>query len=153
MRWLAIPALALVLAAGCSSDGGETPRACLGEGAYYLAALERAPDPVRLSGATPISDCLTSSQGAGELNTVGTAALGAARALNRRARRRPGGAETTSLGYLVGAVQRGASRTGGIHADLVRRLDEAARFNRGRAFGVGFERAFGRGYAAGRRGG
>jgi hypothetical protein len=56
------------------------------------------------------------------------------------------------LGYLVGAVQRGASETGGIHADLVRRLDAAARFSEGgKPLPVSFERAFGQGYAAGQR--
>jgi hypothetical protein len=54
------------------------------------------------------------------------------------------------LGYLVGAVQEGAAATGGIHEDLVLRLDAAARFTGGRdAFGARFERAFGVGYAAG----
>ena len=59
------------------------------------------------------------------------------------------------LGYLVGAVQEGASGTGGIHQDLVLRLDSAARYTGpgGKPFGAAFERSFGEGYAAGQAGG
>jgi hypothetical protein len=104
---------------------------------------------VRLDGTTPISSCVVPSQGSGELSAVGTATVEAATRLNARARRDPAEA-TVQLGYLVGAVQEGASRTGGVHADLVRRLDGAARFaEAGNAPSAAFERAFGEGYAAG----
>jgi hypothetical protein len=47
-------------------------------------------------------------------------------------------------------MQQAASGTGGIHEDLIRRLDAAARFTpKGESPGVAFERAFGEGYAAG----
>ena len=48
--------------------------------------------------------------------------------MNAEARAEPGGAESLQLGYLVGAAQRGADGTEGIHADLLRRLVVAARF-------------------------
>jgi len=51
------------------------------------------------------------------------------------------------LGYLIGAVARGADA---IHTDLARRLNAAARFSQtGGTLPASFERAFGRGYAAG----
>ena len=51
-------------------------------------------------------------------------------------------------------VQEGASSTGGIHKDLVIRLDAAARFTEGgEPLPVEFERAFGEGYAAGQASG
>lgn len=140
----------LVASAGCSSSEQETPRACLASPSAYLEALERAPGEVRLADGTPISECLTSDQEPAELGQVGEAIVEAATELNTAARRDPGGEDTVRLGYLVGAVQRGASESDGIHADLVRRLDAAARFSEGgETLPVSFERAFGRGYAAG----
>jgi hypothetical protein len=54
----------------------------------------------------------------------------------------------------MGAANRGAADTAGIHADLVRRLNSAARYSQGGApLPTGFESAYGRGYAAGRRDG
>jgi hypothetical protein len=142
--------ICVIVATGCGSDDPETPIACLLPTADYLRSLEAAPEPVRLEGATPISDCVVPGQDPGSLAEVGRSVVDAATALNREARRRPRGDATLQLGYLVGAVQQGASRTGGIHADLVRRLDRAARFSdQGQGFSARFERAFGEGYAAG----
>jgi hypothetical protein len=141
-----VPMLAVL--AGCGSDGGgETPAACLVPASDYLEALTAAPAQVRLAEQTPISDCVRSGQGSAELGQVGQSVIQAATKLNAEARRDPGGEATVQLGYLVGAVQEGASDT---EADLVHRLDAAARFNEGgNTLGVQFERAFGRGYAAG----
>jgi hypothetical protein len=109
---------------------------------------------VRLDGETPISDCFSATQPAGDQAQVGQAVIESATELNAGARRDPGGGDTVRLGYLVGAVQEGASHASGIDADLVRRLDTAARFNPGGGtLGAAFERAFGKGYAAGREGG
>jgi hypothetical protein len=71
----------------------------------------------------------------------------AATKLNAQARRDPAGPATLQLGYLIGAVSKGADP---IHTDLVRRLNASARFTVGGvAPPAAFERAFGRGYAAG----
>lgn len=154
MRRLASIALGILVIAGCGSGDDETAAACLGSADDYLEALEDAPGEVRLGGDTPISDCLVSGQEAGELSTVGSATVEAATRLNSEARRAPGSEATVQLGYLVGAVQEGAAETGGIHADLVRRVDSAARFNKGgEPFPAAFERALGEGYAAAQDGG
>jgi len=85
---------------------------------------------------------------------VGEGLVKAATELNRLAREDPAGMATVRLGYLIGAVQEAASTTGGIHEDLVIRLDAAARFTGDeQAFPASFERAFGAGYAAGQRSG
>jgi hypothetical protein len=145
-----VAAVAFCLLAGCSSDEEDTPAACLGSADAYLEALGAAPSEVRLERSTPISDCMVSGQDPAELGQMGEAMIEAATELNAAARRRPAGEDTVRLGYLVGAVQAGASETGGIHADLVRRLDSAARFSQGgKPLPVSFERAFGEGYAAG----
>ena len=145
--------LALALLAGCSSDeGDEAPDACLTDTAGYVSALEAvdqetAAAEVRLEGETPISECLTSRQEAGELAQVGQELIAAATVLNADARREPEGAAAVRLGYLVGAAEKGAE---GIHADLVRRLQAAANFSPERELPPAFERGFAAGYAAGR---
>jgi hypothetical protein len=145
-------ALALVLAGCGSSDDGDAPSACLAPAAAYLKALEAAPGPVRLAGETPISGCLVEDQSAGDLADLGASLVRAATLLSARAQGDPGGEQTLRLGYLVGAVQEGASKTSGIHTDLVRRIEASARFPRARGTRP-FELAYARGYAAGRSGG
>jgi hypothetical protein len=142
-----------LLVAGCgSSDGGETPAACLVPAATYLKALEAAPDPVRLAGETPISGCLVKDQSAGDLADVGASLVQTATLLSDGAQSDPGGEQTLRLGYLVGAVQEGASETSGIHTDLVRRIEASARYLKPRGTSS-FDLAYARGYAAGRSGG
>jgi hypothetical protein len=143
-------ALSIALLAGCggSQDDDETPAACLATNQVYLRALERAPGPVRLGGSTPISDCLVPAQEAGQLASVGQEMIVAATKLNGEARRDPGGHAAVELGYLIAAAAKGADA---IHTDLVRRLNSAAQFSEtGAALPASFQRAFGRGYAAGR---
>ena len=148
----ALGVLVSVALGACGSDQPSTPAACLGEGRDYLQALEAAPAAATLDDGTPIGDCIVEGQKPAALAGVGTSTIEAATRLNTLARRDPGGEATVRLGYLIGAVQEAANGSGGIHADLVRRLDAAARFNPGgEPLPPGFERAFGRGYAAGQR--
>jgi hypothetical protein len=123
-----IACLATLFAAGCGGQDDSTPVACLGGASVYLSALRAAPGEVRVGGETPISECLASNQKAGDLSTVGAALVEAATKLNAEARAEPGGRASPELGYLVGAVERGAADTEGIHTDLIRRLAVAARF-------------------------
>lgn len=147
--------LAALSAAGCAGDAEDsTPVACLEGTRAYLEALEAAPDAVRLQGETPISDCLAERQEAGELATVGEALIEAATRLNAEARAEPGGAANLQLGYLVGAAERGAEETQGIHADLLRRLVVAARFAPGRQpLSPRFLETYEAGFEAGRESG
>lgn len=151
MRRLAIPVLALaVLAPGCGGTDDSTPVACLEGSRPYLGALEDAPGEVALGGSTAISDCLAENQAGGDLATVGTAMLGAVTKLNAEARAEPGGPANLQLGYLLGGAQRGAARSDGIHAELVRRLSAAARYSPdNRPLPAAFLQAYRRGYDAG----
>lgn len=151
---IGITLLALVVLAGCGSTDGSTSVACLeGEGAY-LKALNAAPGEVRLQGETPISDCLSENQKAGDLATVGTVLVGMATRLNAEARAEPGGDANLQLGYLLGAAERGASQTDGIHAELVRRLTAAARYSPdNRPLSATFLRVYREGFDAGEAGG
>jgi hypothetical protein len=148
----ALLAGAILSIAGCgSSQDDQAPASCLVGNEAYLKALERAPAPVLLGSTTPISDCLVPQQEAGQLASIGQEMIVAATKLNAQARRDPGGPASVELGYLIGAVSKGADP---IHTDLVRRLNASARFSEnGGTLPASFERAFGRGYAAGQRSG
>jgi hypothetical protein len=147
--------LLLAVLTGCGSSGDDTtPTACLDGPATYMSALQAAPGQVRLGSGTAISACFGATQEAGELANVGQTVIRVATRLNAKARRDPGGEDAVRLGYLAGAVHEGTSHAAGADADLVRRFDAAARFTPGGGtLGAAFERAFGKGYAAGERDG
>jgi hypothetical protein len=140
-KLLAVAACAVAVA-GCSGDDERLPAACRTDSASVIRALDRAPRPVRIRGV-PISHCLTHGSSAEDVELVGSILVGAASELGDAARRRPGGRAAVSLGYLIGAAHRGGARTQGLHAELVRRLDQEA-------YGVD-SRALRRGERAGRR--
>ena len=139
---------AVLIGAGCgSSDEEDAPAACLATGDAYRQALQAAPGAVRLEGDVPISDCLTPSQGTGELENIGQEMIVTATRLNAEARRDPAGSAAVELGYLIGAVSKGADSA---HTDLVRRLTASAQFSEtGETLPPEFQQAFGRGYTAG----
>ena len=153
---LAPLACAIALATvGCGAEAETgTPSACLEPAATYREELAAAPEEVRLGGETPISACLVDGQSPGDIGSVGETVIAVATDLNVRARRDPSSSATVELGYLVSAVQEGATTTDGIHEDLIRRLDAAARFApAAEPPPPRFERAFGEGYAAGQASG
>jgi hypothetical protein len=154
-RALAIAALCMGLfATGCGAPDSSTPVACLEGPSAYLKALEAAPGQVGLGGSTPISDCLVQNQKAGDLATVGESMLRATTELNAQARAKPGGAANLQLGYLLGAAERGAEQTEGIHDELVRRLTAAARYRPdNRPLPRSFYEAYRSGYSAGQKSG
>ncbi len=140
-----------VLLAGCGETSDETPVACLDGPRAYIAALGDAPGEVRLSGEVPISDCLAENQKGGDLAAIGGTMLDVATQLNAEARQDPGGTANLQLGYLLGAAERGAEQSNGIHADLVRRLAVAARYSPGgQPLPPAFLRTYREGFDAGR---
>ena len=131
----------LVAAAGCGGPSSSTPIACLEGPAFYLQEGR---------GGVSISECLAQNQKAGDLARVGAAMLRAVTRLNAEARASPGGEANVRLGYLIGAAERGADQTEGIHDELVRRLTAAARYSPdGRPLPATFLAAYRRGYDAG----
>lgn len=147
---LSLAALLGLAAAGCgSSQDTSTPVACLEGTDAYLKALAAAPGEATLDGETPISECLAENQEAGDLATVGEAMVEAATRLNAEARAEPGGQANVRLGYLLGAAERGAERTEGIHSDLLRRLTVAARYSPRPPLPTAFQRAYREGFEAG----
>jgi len=147
---VAIALSALAVLAGCGAASDSTPVTCLEGSGAYLTALEGAPGAVELPDGTPISGCLVENQKAGDLSAVGAALVKAATRLDAEARAEPGGGANLRLGYLLGAAQRGAEGTNGIHADLIRRLTAAARYSPdGAPLPPAFLRAYRRGFEAG----
>jgi hypothetical protein len=140
--------------AGCGArEDASTPVACLEGSGVYLRALAASPDEVKLGGETSISDCLTENQQGGDLATVGEAMVEAATRLNTEALADPGGPAALRLGYLLGAAERGAERTEGIHAELLRRLAVAARYSPEGPLPPAFAAAYREGFDAGRTSG
>jgi hypothetical protein len=119
-----IPALLL---AGCgSSERGPTPLACVAvDPAPVTRALEHAPGPVALADGTSLSRCVrVAAHRDVDLQLLGVRLTRVADDLRPRAAGDPVAA--LRLGYLVGAVRRGAAQTPGLAAQLARRLEQVA---------------------------
>jgi hypothetical protein len=142
----AIPALLL---AGCGSSGpAPLPSACLGAPASIVSALERAPAPARLADGTPLSRCVRLARDDGDLQQLGVSLMQVADELRPRAAADPVAA--LRMGYLVGAVRRGAAATPGIAAQLARRVEQTAALDdAGGASRAALERGIGLGEAGG----
>ena len=122
-----VPAVAaLTLAAAACGDPAPTPLAggCTAGPKGIVDALRAAPGPVALEDGTPLSRCVADGTGEGELQTVGIAFSQATERLRETAETDPRAA--LRLGYLVGATQKGAARTNGVMAELVRRIEVTA---------------------------
>jgi hypothetical protein len=152
---LVAAALAAPLAGCGNSEEAKTPAACLGGADAFTRALAAAPADVRLGSEVAISDCLVEDQPAGELSQVGAGLVEAATELKASSQRvAQADRLAAQLGYLVGAVRRGAAATGGIHTDLVRRVISAAEVgSRAEPTSASYERAYATGYAAGKENG
>jgi hypothetical protein len=144
-------AAASLAVAGCGANNKDssTPVACLEGSGAYVKALAAVPGEATLGDGTPISDCLAENQDGGDLATVGEAMVETATKLNAEAREEPGGPASVRLGYLLGAAERGAEHTEGIHTDLVRRLTVAARYSPRPPLPTAFQRAYREGFEAG----
>jgi len=110
-----------------------------------LRALRTAPRDVRLSDGTRLSECVSGASDDAELQQIGFAFTPAADRLARTRDER----SAFRLGYLVGAVRRGAATTNGVHLELVRRLESTVTFDDDPALLA----AAGRGARAGEAGG
>jgi hypothetical protein len=116
-------ALAAVVA-GCGSEPAPLPPACSDGPEQVLAALGDAPGAVALTDGTLLSDCVARASDDAELQMVGFALTPVADRLVERGTERA----ALQLGFLVGAVRRGAERTNGVHAELVRRMESRVRY-------------------------
>ncbi len=130
---LILPALA-ILYAGCGSGAKlPTPPACQSTPEIWLTALADAPDQVLIEGDAPISTCLPSDQSAAQQEEIGRTAVEVGTRLSAftKADGDEGDFESSieaalMAGYLVGALEKGAGETEGIHSTLVDRVKSAA---------------------------
>ncbi len=128
-RLLLIPLFLVSFALfACGDDDPSTPVACLEGPDKIQTALVTAPDPVMIDGTVPISDCLVADQPTGDLVDFGADTVIVATRLGTQA----GGSGPEAIraaiqaGYLVGAMEKGAEGTAGIHTTLVDRVTSAA---------------------------
>jgi hypothetical protein len=124
LAWAAAGVVAAVCASGCGGGQDPPPTACSDGARTVLGALQRAPGDVSLEGGTLISTCVRRSLDTGQIQTLGFTYLAAA---NSELQLMPhSDAAALQLGFLVGAVRRGANKTNGVQLELVRRLDQVA---------------------------
>ncbi|MEA2479897.1 MAG: hypothetical protein QOJ07_1819 [Thermoleophilaceae bacterium] len=133
-------ALAAVLAGGCREKPDKVPAACLTGPGDLRAALTRAPGNVALPGGSKLSECFVKT-GAGDLQTVASTWIIVAGELAPRAHLHPDAQAAVELGFMRGALARGAEP--GIHDTFRGRFDQelipvdrsAPAFRRGEAAG------------------
>jgi hypothetical protein len=119
-------ALAPALALGaCTQEKPRMPGTCIDSGRDgYVRALAAVPGAVRLPGGVAISECLRKVRTDAELQNLGTVVHAVAEELAGRAD--DGDAQAArQFGYLTAAVSVGAGRSGGISAELARRVETA----------------------------
>ena len=116
----------LAAVAGCgSTEREQVPVACLGEPDTIALALERAPAKVTLEDGTPLSRCVRlAARRDGDLQALGVSLMRVADDL--RVQTRTDAQAAVRLGYLIGAVRRGAAKTPGLAAQLARRVEQTA---------------------------
>jgi hypothetical protein len=123
---LVIVLAAAVAAAGCgAAEPPPMAASCTGEPQTIVRALGAAPGEVTLSDGARLSACVDSARSDADLQNVGVAFSRAAEDLEGPALL---GDERAALqlGYLVGAARKGAARSSGVGAELVRRLERSA---------------------------
>lgn len=117
-------ALALLAFSGC---GSRTPpaQACIeAQPADVLQALAHAPGDVTLADGTPLSQCVRRTIDDSRLQALGATLTAAADEL--AAQMRSSGAAAFQLGFLIGAVDRGATQAAGLQEELANRVAGAA---------------------------
>ena len=118
--------LALLIAAlatlGCGRNESPPPPGCA-DAQQGLAALREAPAAARLENGTALSKCVEQAFSDADIQSVGLAFTTMADRLAREAA--TSDAAALEMGYLVGATRKGAAHTNGIHAELVRRIEQA----------------------------
>jgi hypothetical protein len=123
--WPAALALLLPLA-GCGGGDPGVPVACSGGPGTVRTALASAPRPVRLDG-TRLSKCLARGSTSADVQEIGGMFLTVTQQLAPQARAAPGSRAAVELGYLVGALRRGAGQGFGVYYESERRVESELR--------------------------
>ena len=133
MRTIRSIALVLTLACGllvaaCGETETGTPAGCFVPADSFASSLRQAPGEVLLDAEVPISGCLVENQKEGDLQEFALTAIRVAtRTSAAISEPGPEGIKAAiDAGYLVGAVEKGAADSEGIHSTLVERITSAA---------------------------
>ena len=149
---VAAVALLLCLAlVACGEQHRPVPAICTAGPGVIERALAAAPRAVRLPDGTPLSACVADADTDAELQTAGLVLTTAADRLAERATRGDAVA-ALRLGYLTGAVRRGAAHTAGVGAELERRVSRAGAYvaeDGGAAAGAALQRGLTAGQVSG----
>lgn len=121
--WLAALGSTAVLLTGCGPGSTPISPGCTADSATLVRALRAAPGPVTLVDGTKLSTCVANGTDDAELQDVGLSFHTLAEALRVQAREGDDPAVAVSLGYLIGATERGAAHTNGVMAELQRRIE------------------------------
>jgi hypothetical protein len=118
-RWLLV-GCAGVAGLGACGAGDEPPlSASCTDRAQVERALAAAPDPVVLPDGTRVSACVRQATSSADLENLGFTFTAIAETLEGE----PG--REVELGYLIGAVRKGMSKTSGVGAELAHRLERS----------------------------
>ena len=117
--------LMLFFMAGCGNSDVAVPVECKEGPQAVQTALATAPADVRLAGKVKISDCFPHAAGSGDVQQVGAIFVTTADQLADRTRTSPHSKAAVELGYLIGAVRRGAGTRMGVHYEAERRIEQS----------------------------
>ena len=112
------------LVAGCGNKDVVVPSECEEGPDTVMSALAGAPDHVLLGGHVRISDCFKQAAPPASVQNLGSTFLATAQKLGDRVRRHPHSDAALQLGYLIGAVRRGAGTGTGVHYESERRIEQ-----------------------------
>jgi hypothetical protein len=124
---VAVAVLLCLALAACGVKERAVPPSCTAGPRVIERALAAAPGAVRLPDGTALSTCVRDADTDAELQNAGFVLTAAADSLAARATRGDAVA-ALRLGYLAGAVRRGAAHTAGIAAELQRRVERAGAY-------------------------
>jgi hypothetical protein len=116
--------LGSVLVAGCGNRDVVVPSECEEGPNVVRSALRAAPGNVRLDGRVKISDCFQQAAPPASVQNLGSTFLATAQQLAEQVRAHPHSAAAVQLGYLIGALRRGAGTRTGVHYEAVRRVQQ-----------------------------
>ena len=115
-------ALALGALSGCGSEPSRSvPVECKEAATAVERALAAAPGDVRLGGVR-LSDCFAVGSDSADGQSLGLTFLPVVERLAAQVRPRPGGRAALRLGFLMGAIRKGAAH-GRVYAELERRIE------------------------------
>jgi hypothetical protein len=122
IKWRALALAAFI--AGCGNHDVVVAPDCT-EGVRPITdALAHAPGDVRIRGSVRISDCFQPAASPADVQTLGALFIEVTQGLADRVRRAPRSRSAVQLGFLVGAVRRGAHTGVGVHYETERRIEQ-----------------------------